>query len=65
VLSQLRDKFAEAPAVAPTDVVVAAGATHLPLPGSIVRPGAAGSFIRPSGMGEWYDLDGARAELGI
>ena len=52
VLSQLRAKFIEAPAVAPTDIVVAAGATHLPLPGSVVRPGSAGSFIRPTAMGE-------------
>jgi hypothetical protein len=65
VLNQLRTKFVEAPAVAPTDIVVAAGATNLPLPGSVVRPGSVGSFIRPTAMGDWYDLDGARAELGI
>lgn len=65
VLNHLRNKFVEAPAVAPTDIVVAAGATNLPLPGSVVRPGAAGSFIRPAAMGDWYDLDGARTELGI
>jgi hypothetical protein len=65
VLNELHTKFIEAPTVAPTDIVVAAGATNLPLPGSIVRPGSAGSFIRPSAMGDWYDLDGARTKLGI
>lgn len=65
VLNQLRSKFVEAPTIAPTDIVVAAGATNLPLPGNVVRPGSAGSFIRPTAMGEWFDLDGARAELGI
>jgi hypothetical protein len=65
VLNQLRIKFVEAPAVDQTDIVVAAGATNLPLPGSVVRPGSAGSFVRPAAMGDWYDLDGARAELGI
>jgi hypothetical protein len=65
VLNQLRTKYIEAPVVAPTDIVVAAGATDLPVPGSVVRPGSAGSFIRPTGMGDWYDLEGARTELGI
>lgn len=65
VLNQLRTKYVEAPVVAPTDIVVAAGATNLPVPGSVVRPGSVGSFIRPTGMGDWYDLDGARTELGI
>ncbi len=65
VLNQLQSKFVEAPAVAHTDVVVAAGATSLPLPGSVIRPGAAGSFIRPAALGNWYDLEGARAELGV
>jgi hypothetical protein len=65
VLSQVQAQFAEAPTVAPTDLVVAAGAINLPLPGSVVRPGIAGSFMRPAALGHWYDLDGARAELSI
>jgi hypothetical protein len=65
VLSQISTRFVEAPTVAATDIVVAAGANDLPLPGSVVRPGLAGSFMRPAAMGQWYDLDGARAELGI
>ena len=64
-LSQVQARFAEAPVVASTDLVVAAGATNLPLPGSVIRPGIAGSFMRPAALGQWYDLDGARAELGI
>lgn len=65
VLSQLQARFVEAPAVDPTDIVVAAGATNLPLPASIVRPGHAGSIVRPTALGDWFDLDGARLELGI
>lgn len=65
VLSQIRARFVEAPTLATTDFVVAAGATSLPLPGSVVRPGHVGSFIRPAAQGQWYDLVGARAELGI
>jgi hypothetical protein len=65
VLSQLQTRFVEAPAVASTDIVVAAGATNLPLPGSVVRPGHAGSFLRPAALGNWFDLEGARVELGI
>lgn len=65
VLNQLRTKFVEAPVIDSTDIVVAAGATNLPLPPNVVRPGAAGSFIRPAAMGNWYDLGEARVELGI
>ena len=65
VVSQLQTKFVEAPAVAPTDIVVAAGATNLPLPGSVVRLGTAGSFMRPTAMGAWYDVGDAAAEVGI
>ena len=64
-LSQIRTRFVEAPTIAPTDIVVAAGATNLPLPGSVVRPGHAGSFMRPAALGNWFDLDGALVELGI
>lgn len=64
-LSQIRTRFVEAPAIAPTDIVVAAGATNLPLPGSVVRVGHAGSFLRPAALGNWFDLDGAVVELGI
>jgi hypothetical protein len=65
VLSQLQVRFIEAPAIAATDIVVAAGATALPLPGSVVRPGHAGSFMRPAPVGSWYDLADGRTELGI
>jgi hypothetical protein len=64
-LSHIRSRFVEAPSIAPTDIVVAAGATDLPLPGSVVRTGHAGSFMRPAALGNWFDLDGAVVELGI
>lgn len=65
ILNQFRTRFVEPPTAIQADIVVAAGATDFPLPGSIVRQGAAGSFVRPKPLGEWYDLEGARAELGI
>jgi len=65
VLSKLKARFVEAPAVPPTDIVVAPGATPLPLPANVVRPGQAGNFIRPAAVAAWFDLEGARAELGI
>jgi hypothetical protein len=65
VLSQIKARFVEAPSVAPTDIVVAAGATSLPVPTNVVRPGQAGNFIRPAAMADWFDVEGARAELGI
>jgi hypothetical protein len=65
VLSQIKARFVEAPSVAPTDIVVAAGATSLPLPTNVVRPGLAGNFIRPAAMADWFDVEGARTELGI
>jgi len=65
VLSQMKTRFVEAPTLAPTDMVVAAGATNLPLPGSVVRPGVTGSFMRPAPLGDWFDLADARVELGI
>lgn len=65
VLSQIQTRFVEAPTLAPTDLVVAAGATDLPLPGSFLRPGHAGNFIRPAARGRWYDFEAARTELGI
>lgn len=65
VLSQIKSRFVEAPTVVTTDIVVAAGATNLPLPGSVVRPGVAGSFMRPAPLGDWFDLADARVELGI
>jgi hypothetical protein len=65
VLSQIKARFVEAPAVAPTDIVVAAGATNLPLPANVVRSGQAGNFIRPAAQAHWFDVEGARVELGI
>jgi hypothetical protein len=65
VLSQIKARFVEAPAVLPTDIVVAAGATSLPMPANVVRSGQTGSFIRPATQAVWFDVEGARAELGV
>lgn len=65
VLGTLRGKFAEPPSVMQADVVVAVGATDLGVPNNVVRGGRAGDVIRPDPAGEWFDLAGARAELGI
>lgn len=65
VLSQLKSRFIEAPAVVATDIVVAPGSTDLPMPANVVRPGFAGNFMRPAPLAAWYDFDGARQELGV
>lgn len=65
VLGTLRGKFVEPPAAIQSDIVVAVGATDLGLPDNIVHSGRDGDFIRPNPAGEWYDLPGARAALGI
>jgi hypothetical protein len=48
-----------------SDIVVAVGATDLGVPDNVVRSGRAGDVLRPDPAGEWYDLLGARAALGI
>jgi hypothetical protein len=65
ILGTLRGKFVEPPAAMHSDIVVAVGATDLGVPDNVVRSGRAGDVIRPDSAGEWYDLPGARAELGI
>ncbi len=65
VLGTLRGRFIEPPAAMQSDIVVAVGATNLGVPGNVVRSGRPGDVIRPDPAGEWYDLPGARAELGI
>ncbi|MCY1369667.1 hypothetical protein D9M69_567190 [compost metagenome] len=65
ILGTLRGKFVEPPAAMQSDIVVAVGATDLGVPDNVVRSGRAGDVIRPNPAGEWYDLPGARAALGI
>lgn len=64
-LETLRGRFIESPSVMQSDIVVAVGAVSLGVPGNVIRNGRPGDVIRPSPAGEWYDLPGARAELGI
>jgi len=65
ILGTLRGKFVEPPAAMQSDIVVAVGATDFGVPDNVVRSGRAGDVIRPDPAGEWYDLPGARAALGI
>jgi len=65
ILGTLRGKFVEPPAALQSDIVVAVGATDLGVPDNVVRGGRAGDVIRPDTAGEWFDLNGARAALGI
>jgi hypothetical protein len=65
ILGSLRTKFIEPPVAITSDIVVAVGATDLGLPGNVVRGGTSGDLIRPDAAGDWFDLNGARAELNI
>ena len=65
VLSQLKSRFVEAPAVIATDIVVAPGSTDLPMPANVIRPGVAGNFMRPAPLAAWLSFDNARQELGV
>lgn len=64
-LSSLRNRFIEAPVKKQGDIVVAAGATDLGLPGDLIDRGREGNIIRPRAGGRWMDLVSAREELGI
>ncbi|WP_248308808.1 SIR2 family protein [Bosea thiooxidans] len=65
ILGSLRTKFIEPPVAITSDIVVAVGATDLGLPSNVVRCGRSGDLIRPDAAGDWFDLNGARAELNI
>jgi hypothetical protein len=64
-LSKLKAQFTEAPVLDSADIVVAPGATNLPMPANVVRSGRAGHFIRPVSDAAWFDLEGARGELAV
>lgn len=65
VLSTMRAKFAEPPAWAEEDLVVAVGATDLGLPSNVVREGRPGDVVRSQPLARWIDFEGAREELHI
>ena len=65
ILGSLRTKFIEPPVTVTSDIVVAVGATDLGLPSNVIRGGRAGDLIRPAAAGDWFDVNGARAELNI
>lgn len=64
-LSLVAKRFIEAPAVPTADIYVAAGSMDLGLPSHLVRPGTAGSVVRPGAGGKWFTIDQAQAELGV
>ena len=64
-LRTLRSEFVEPPAVVTADMIVAVTATDLGYPDNIVRAGRVGDFIRPEPVAKWFDMEGAREELGI
>jgi hypothetical protein len=63
ILSRLRDRFLEAPAVCSVDLVVAVGATDLGVPGNVVRAGRPGDIMRPAALAQWMDFQEARELL--
>lgn len=65
ILGSLRTKFIEPPVAVTSDIVVAVGATDLGLPSNVIRGGRTGNLIRPAAAGDWFDVNGARAELNI
>ena len=65
ILGTLKARFREPPAMKSPDVVVAVGATDLPVHENIVRPGEVADILRPAPGGLWLDFLGARKELGI
>lgn len=64
-LSTVARRFIEAPAAPSADVFVAAGSADLGLPGHLLRPGSAGSVVRPAAGGTWLTIEQAQADLGI
>lgn len=64
-LSTVSRRFTEAPAVPTADVFVATGSLDLVVPSHVIRPGTAGSVVRPGASGKWLTLEQARAELDV
>lgn len=64
-LNTVAKRFIEAPAAATADVFVAAGSVDLGLPSHLLRPGTAGSVVRPAAGGKWLTIEQAQVELGV
>lgn len=64
-LSIVAKRFIEAPAAPTADVFVAAGSIDLGLPSHLVRPGTAGSVVRPGAGGMWLTIEQAQMELNV
>ena len=61
MLSTVRERYAEPPAVVQADVVVCAGATDLGVPGHLISRGYGASTVRPApgGTSKWITLEAA------
>jgi hypothetical protein len=66
-VSEVREQFGHAPAIAAPDIVVCAGAEDLGVPANVVRTGSGTSIMGPpSGAGSvWLTFSEARQELAI
>jgi hypothetical protein len=66
ILSQLRNRFLEAPVLSSAATIVAAiGATDLGVPGNVVRAGRPSDIVRPAAPARWLDFRDARAFFNI
>jgi hypothetical protein len=67
ILSTVRERYNESPAVRGADIIVCAGALDPVVPGSIVSSGAGLSVVRPAhgGHSRWLTLEQARTELAL
>jgi hypothetical protein len=65
LLSTVRDRYVEPPAVTQPDVVVCAGALDVGVPGRVIATGHGASMVRPTpgGAVRWITLDTAVAEF--
>ena len=64
MLSTVRERYLEPPAVVQADVVVCAGATDLGVPGHLISRGYGASTVRPApgGTSKWITLEAAMDE---
>jgi len=65
ILSEVAERFVEAPAIPSVDVFVAVGSVDLVLPPHVIRPGTPGSVMGPAAGGKWFTFEMARAEVGV
>jgi len=67
LISTVRERYKEPPAMLESDVVVCAGALDIPVPACLIASGGGASVVRPSSGGgaRWLTLEQARGEFKI